>query len=145
MKMARTCDLVAEMTVLSEAVKVQQRAIKAAQSVQDEAEEAFTSFFGFHPSESLELAPGYVAAKAAVEALDHEDGYFWACSRLMDLELALAPPSSQLALRTAPMSPWASWSLWTLAGETPHANVAVWPWLSKIFGEPQLIRHMIAS
>jgi len=131
METVRTRDLVAEMMVLSKAVEIHHRAIQAAQEKADQSAENFQAWFGFYPWECPDYAPGWVSNKAAIEALEEESGYFYACQRVGDIELALKPYSGQLALRTAPTKEWASWKLWTLDGETPKAHPTIWTWLTK--------------
>jgi hypothetical protein len=126
--------LTAEIAFLNAAVKTHRERIERADSAADAAEEAFTEVFGYHPSATPELAPGWAHARAKAEALREETGFFWACSRLTDLEILVGREGETLAFITAPSSDWATARSWVLRGETPKAHESVGPWVLGVFG-----------
>ena len=100
------------------------KAIEKAVELRESAEIAFVQAFGFSPWVAPEFAPGWVAAKEAVEALRNEDGFYWAASRLTDIAMLT---EGQTMLQTGLY-------VWKLGGEVPELHASVAPWLaSKVF------------
>jgi hypothetical protein len=97
--------LVSEMATLRAAVAAHRALIVAAQVVRDEAIE-FCNIPTQYGRYTVDLKkegwryPSIAAATEIVEKLADDNGYYWACSRLMDLERLLGVSVSQLPLRT---------------------------------------------
>ncbi len=102
-----TATLVAELAVLRAAVKAPHDLIVEAQDRRTQAmEDAGVpkkwggAMYDLPASEEWRY-PSVQAATAAVEALEEAPGYFWACSRMRDIEILLGQVAGdQLPLRT---------------------------------------------
>jgi hypothetical protein len=97
--------LVSEMNTLRAAVKAHHDKIVAAQVARDEAIEAacVPTKYGFYTVDLAKDGWRYPAVQAATDLatkLEDDNGYFWACSRLRDLENLLGLGAAQLPLRT---------------------------------------------
>ncbi len=122
-----------ELAALKAAITAHHMKIDKAYEAQAAAEVAFCEVFGFEPWEAPEFAPGWTAAKAVVEALKDESGYFWAWSRVQDLEMMLGKQGEQLRFVTEPTQEWACGYVWILGGETPKASETIAPWVAEVF------------
>ena len=103
--MSSTKQMVSEMNTLRAAVKAHHDKIVAAQVARDEAIEAanIPTKHGFYTVDLTKEGWRYPAIQAATELaekLSDDSGYFWACSRLLDLEGLLGLSAPQLPLRT---------------------------------------------
>lgn len=132
----KTAEMVHEMTFLGAAIKTHRERIAKAWEAEAEAAIAFEEAWGFSPWEAPEYAPGWSAARAKVEALSEETGYFWAVSRYGDLEHLTGSNGGTLPLVSPPASEWASARSWVLRGETPKAHPSVGPWVIGVFNLP---------
>ena len=124
--MSTTNSLVSEMLILRASVEAHRAKIIAAQEARDEAVEAanIPVVYGRYDLDFKNDAwryPAVAEAMRVAEALADDSGYFWACSRLSDLERLLgAGWSSQLLLRTEDNS-----YVPTLRGGIPEAHESV--------------------
>lgn len=124
--MSTTNSLVSEMNTLRAAVAAHRERVIAAQEARDMAIEAagIPVKYGRYDLDFDRDAWRYPSVAEAIRAatkLEDDNGYFWACSRLRDLETLLGQvPGDQLPLRTAqnfvPL----------LHGSIPEAN----PWVT---------------
>lgn len=130
----KTALFVHEMSFLGAAIATHRERIAKAWEAEAEAAIAFEEAWGFSPWESPEHAPGWAAARAKVEALEGETGYFWACSRYRDLEHLTGASGGTLPLVSGPTKGWSSGRSWVLSGETPKAHESVGPWVLSVFG-----------
>jgi hypothetical protein len=75
------------------------------------------------------------AAKARYEELVDSRGYFWAISRMRDLEIAVeGNEDGQLSFVTdGGAHTWADHYIWTLRGHNPKANEIVESFLDRTF------------
>lgn len=121
--------LVNELAVLRSAIATHQARISDAVDVCDAAEIAFVDGFGFLPWEAPEYAVGWSAARAVVDSLRDERGYFWADSRVRDLEMILE--SGRLV--SDPTADWSTAYVWGI-GNMPKAHAVVGPWVLGLFG-----------
>jgi len=97
--------MVSEMNVLRAAVKMHHDKLVAAQVARDEAIEAacVPTKYGFYTVDLSKEGWRYPAIQMATDLctkLEDDNGYFWACSRLSDLERLLGVSAPQLLLRT---------------------------------------------
>lgn len=100
--------LLAEMTVLQAAVAAHRVKLVEAQDARDIAIEAagIPTKYGRYDLDFDKDAWRYPSVEAAIQVvkqLADDDGYFWACSRLHDLENVLGYTGAQLPLRTSDM------------------------------------------
>lgn len=121
--------LVAEMGTLRAAVEAHKVKILAAAEIADEATEAagIPTQYGLYTVDLSKEGwryPSVQVAREAYEALCDDSGYFWACSRLADLERLLGLCwHGQLPLRTPSMYVPA------LCGHIPDADASVDPFI----------------
>lgn len=119
-----------EAAALRAALAVHGERLAAAAEEMDEAAERFAKWFGFHPAERPEYAPGFVALRNAYEAKRDETGYFYAIHRLADIERIIGREGETLPIVTAPTAPWSCGRVWILGGDTPKAHPSVGPWVA---------------
>ena len=103
--MNSTKQMAVEMNTLRAAVKAHHDKIVAAQVARDEAIEAanIPTKHGFYTVDLSKEGWRYPAIQMATDLctkLEDDNGYFWACSRLSDLERLLGVSAPQLLLRT---------------------------------------------
>ena len=123
---ATTQQLVSEMNTLRAAVRAHKEQIDNACEARDLAIEA-AGIPVVHGRYALDFKndawrfPSVAAALDILEALSEDSGYFWACSRLSDLErlFGLGIYSGQLPLRAGTIVPL------VCGGEVPEAHPCV--------------------
>jgi hypothetical protein len=123
-----------EAALLAAALKTHRARIAVATAAAEAAALAFEETFGFSPTEAAGMCPGFEEARGRVEALEEEEGYYWAASRAMELEMAVGRVGETLPLLSGPESSWACARVWTLRGETAKAHESVGPWVLSVFG-----------
>ncbi len=103
--MSTTNSLVSEMSTLRAAVRAHKTRLDNACEVRDLAIEAagipvVYGRYDINLDKDAWRYPSVAEAVRVVEALKDDNGYFWACSRLSDLENLLGVSVAQLPLRT---------------------------------------------
>ena len=84
-------------SILRAVVADHRDAIARAQARVELEAERVETHLGFHPADAADLCPAYSAARAEVERLSDDSGYYWACAALTDLEMLL-PTGGQLMI-----------------------------------------------